>query len=370
MIGGSARVLALGPLVATLAVASAQGIVRPGGAAVGCTPRWRSVVSAPGPYLNDIAALSPTNVWAVGWTSRGSQRSPAIVHWNGSRLEAKGAFRPQSTDAELDGVAAVSTNDVWAVGSDGNRPVVEHWDGVRWRVVGIPHLKRAGWLSDIVALSPTNAWAVGGSPGARVLIVLVHWDGHAWDVVATRREGALSAVGGAVGAGVWAVGTQGFYGSVNNESPLAIHWNGRHWQEFPAVMRADTDLGYEDSNDLAGIDVVSATEAWATHNSVVRADIQRWDGHRWAMKHVFPQKSQLLDVAALSRNDVWAVGLRGSYESPHPLIVHWNGRFWRAQDEPLSRLRATLSSLSALSPSEIWAAGGWGSSLIARYSCS
>src|SRR5438477_12750976 len=50
--------------------------------------------------------------------------------------------------AGLDGVTAVSSRDVWAVGGGARRPLVEHWDGARWSVVASPAVKR-GTLFDI-----------------------------------------------------------------------------------------------------------------------------------------------------------------------------------------------------------------------------
>jgi hypothetical protein len=41
----------------------------------------------------------------------------------------------------LNGVAAISPNDVWAVGNfmstggTGQQSLIEHWDGVQWRIV-------------------------------------------------------------------------------------------------------------------------------------------------------------------------------------------------------------------------------------------
>src|SRR5256885_14819093 len=87
-----------------------------------------------------------------------------------------------------------------------------------------------------------------------------------------------------------------------------MHWNGRRWKEVDAVNRDDGDLGYETEDEFTNVDAVSPSEAWATHKGIVRGDIQRWDGRRWRIVHVSPAESILTDVAALSLDDVWAVG--------------------------------------------------------------
>jgi hypothetical protein len=59
----------------------------------------------------------------------------------------------------LSGVAALSSTDVWAVGANPNtspgQPLSEHWDGKHWRVVpGAP--QTVGTLSAVAAISSTD----------------------------------------------------------------------------------------------------------------------------------------------------------------------------------------------------------------------
>src|SRR5262249_41120497 len=154
--------------------------------------------------LADVAALSPTDVWFVGQKGDQGRASviPVVAHWNGRSLDVMTAFRPSVRvysknlpfEGSLTGIAAISATDIWAVGTDGygfepgepdrgggvGRPVVEHWDGRRWHSVPTPHLPagagRAG-LSRVAALSSSSVWAVGQA-GNRPLAE--HWDGHRW----------------------------------------------------------------------------------------------------------------------------------------------------------------------------------------------
>jgi hypothetical protein len=384
MIGGSTKAVALAALALALAVPGAHGSVR-SHARAGCTPRWHVVASANVPQLAAVAALSSTNVWAVGTKGRPDfPTSPIVAHWDGHKLDVVQAFRPsipvgslrggKHPSGLLTGIAAVSSDDVWAVGTDGygffgkpGRPVAEHWNGRRWQRVRTPLLHTGAELSGVTALSQRDVWAVG-QVGTRPLAE--HWDGRQWKVIDMRREGRLNAVDGASPGNVWAVGAQGLTSTIDAQDGLVMHWDGRRWREVSAPARDDSAFGYDSADDFSAVDAVSRSEAWATHSGELRGDIQRWDGRRWRVVHVFPAKNLLGDFAALSSHDIWAVGVRfpGSFEpaSLRPLVVHWDGRSWRVQNTSFERLRATLNGISALSPSDIWAVGNH---LLARYAC-
>jgi hypothetical protein len=137
-------------------------------------------------------------------------------------------------------------------------------------------------------------------------------------------------------------------------------WDGRRWREIG--IRREGSLYAVDA-----VDAVSSSETWATHTGVVRGDVQRWNGRTWNVVRVFPARSMLEDVAAVSTNDVWAVGPSSySEQEGRPLIVHWDGRSWQVQKTPFKGMKATLNGLSVPDTKHIWAVGD---RLIARYSC-
>lgn len=90
--------------------------------------------------LSSVSALSASNAWAVGDDSDASTGSldTVVLHWNGSRWSEVTSPNPSTTASYLFDVDAVSTKDVWAVGSyyDGTTKsdytLVLHWDGVTW----------------------------------------------------------------------------------------------------------------------------------------------------------------------------------------------------------------------------------------------
>ncbi len=104
---------------------------------------------SPGAAYNILQAVSAdasNDVWAVGkQTSSAATTQPLIERWNGSAWVAvPPAATVSGSSSELHGVAAISPSDVWAVGntthtgSNGSlvsNALVEHWDGARWSIV-------------------------------------------------------------------------------------------------------------------------------------------------------------------------------------------------------------------------------------------
>jgi hypothetical protein len=141
---------------------------------------------------------------------------------------------------ELTGVAAVSANDVWAVGdslctsatcgatdNDTAPPeaLIEHWNGTNWKVVPSPILGSYGQLNGIAAVSASNVWAVGEKGFRRNSYgsfspfgtLIEQWDGTGWNIVSSPNLGSspgsseneLTGVAAVSASDVWAVGSSG-----------------------------------------------------------------------------------------------------------------------------------------------------------------
>ena len=327
-----------------------------------CVPHWQ-VVTTPAADLRAVAALSSTNVLAVGDTG-GADYHSVMAHWTGDRLTLTQGPKGHS----LDGIAAVSPANVWAVGGDSHgRALIEHWNGARWRRLSTPPGVR--WLSSIVMQSRSSGWAVGESSDERPLAL--RWNGRSWKkLILLRRPhgGQLRAVAGASAHEIWAVGYKGGEHMITTMDAFAVYWNGRRWRVVPAPTRDDSDIGYASNDEIDGVAVVSPREAWAIHSGTVRSDFQRWDGRRWRVVRVLPPGSLLADITAVSARNVWAVGPSSySEREQRPLLAHWNGTSWKVQHLAAGQPRRSLMSVSALSASDIWAVG---TNLLARYSCS
>jgi hypothetical protein len=85
----------------------------------------------------------------------------------------------------------------------------------------------------------------------------------------------------------------------------------------------------------------------------------RFDGHDWVTVPV-PGKGALA-VSAISSREMWAVtgtDIPGSGIPARPRVVRWNGRGWHvAKVQPVLPRHATLDSILAVSPSQVWLGG-------------
>jgi hypothetical protein len=115
-----------------------------------------------------VNRYSPTNVWAVGtagvFINHRSFRQAAIEHWDGTSWSIVASPNPNPTGpSTLNGIAAISANDIWAVGSIGvNKTITEHWDGTSWSIVHSPNpAQNQNELFGVTALSDGTVAAVG-----------------------------------------------------------------------------------------------------------------------------------------------------------------------------------------------------------------
>jgi hypothetical protein len=152
--------------------------------------------------LSGVGFVSPTDGWVVGaHPSNAPDDGGAATlteHWNGSAWSVVPSFDTLRVDDTLAAVAGVATNDVWAVGQrkpTGSKspvtPLALHWNGSAWSAVPTPSIAvtRAS-LVGVAALASNNAWAVG----ATITGTLVeHWNGSAWSVVPSpNRNGTAT----------------------------------------------------------------------------------------------------------------------------------------------------------------------------------
>ena len=132
--------------------------------------QW-SVVPAVEGYLSAISAVSAQDVWAVGGMPVPGLPSKGLVeHWDGSQWKFIPGVRPDNNSAyEFDGVAAISATDVWAVGSSTHNadqsPLIEHWDGKTWNIVSSPNPTSNTFgnysLLSVSAAGEHALWSVG-----------------------------------------------------------------------------------------------------------------------------------------------------------------------------------------------------------------
>lgn len=136
-----------------------------------------------------------------------------------------------------------------------------HWDGTVWTVNANPATTFAQGVWAVDAISPSDIWAVGEQEtGTGQRVLTLHYDGSAWSVVPARNPGTagqeLVGVVAIATDDVWAVGT---YNDGIAEHPMAQHWNGRRWRLVPA----QDAFGSPAIDSLLAVDALSRADMWA-----------------------------------------------------------------------------------------------------------
>jgi hypothetical protein len=265
--------------------------------------------SLKGGSLYGVAAISSNDVWAVGQSGVYTFNS-LIEHWDGT---AWSIVSGPPTD-QLYGVSSLASNDVWAVGVYGNNPVVQHWDGTTLSTVPSPTTKIGATLSGVDAISPTDIWAVGTSYGyVHSRTFIEHWEGTTWGIVPSPKltDSELDDVAAVSSTDVWAVGVS--TGSRNLKS-LTEHWDGTTWSIVPSPNLSG-------AGRLYGVTIVNTDDVWAVGGDL----IEHWEGTAWSL---VPHLSERFsDITAVSATDIWAVGGPPFVRFPE-FFEHWDGTVW------------------------------------------
>jgi hypothetical protein len=203
---------------------------------------WTVAYSPNGGYreLSSISADSSSDAWAVGYTfSFSSGDQPLIEHWNGRSWSVAAAPQFSGGYAFLNAVTAVSPTNVWAVGYSGfaptERPLALHWDGVSWKSIDAPRTGSYNFLYGVTAFGPKDVWAVGSyNPiasglSASDLTKVDHWNGVSWSQVASpnvaNADNYLAAIATDRSGGAWAVGHT-ISSTTHPIAPLILHATG------------------------------------------------------------------------------------------------------------------------------------------------
>ena len=206
---------------------------------------WKQVPSPTpktGGALFGVTATSVNNAWAVGCAGNCFQGfggiKTLILHWNGVAWKQVPSPSPGNGSA-LSSVTAVSANSAWAVGctafcflsAAAPQTVILHWNGTAWKQVASPAGATIGALNGIAASSAANVWAVGCAghcfgPMATTKTMIARWNGSTWKHVASPSPAGgsvLTAVTATSASNAWAVG-----GDLNGA--IVQHWNGTAWK--------------------------------------------------------------------------------------------------------------------------------------------
>jgi hypothetical protein len=324
----------------------------------------------PGNILSGVATISANDIWAVGTYIPNSQvpLQTLIEHWNGTSWSILPSPNVPSVNNLLKGVTAVSATDVWAVGetfaSGQYSTLVEHWDGSTWSIIPSPNPIEYSGFSSVAAVSATDIWAVGSGinyDSASLGLLIEHWDGSQWSVVPSPTStGSLNSVTAISTNNVWAVGMTG-----NGPSASLIeHWDGSQWSivQHPAPS--------DDRVEFYGVSASSATDIWAiglySNHSIHSGNglFEHWNGKKWSIVPGAPTSEQftLSAVAAISPTDAWAVGNifnAGTTTSTE----HWDGTTWSLVPGPpiVDTFGSSFNAIASVPGSNsVWAVGDAG----------
>ena len=160
-------------------------------------------------------------------------------------------------------------------------------------------------------------------------------------------------------------------GGVNT---TAERWHDRRWTAVPLAVSPQP---LTEGLAVGGLASQSARSAWAAGyfykaavgvsagTAPTGALIEHWDGSQWSIvpnPAASRQGTSLHSLTVVSPTDIWAAGGQSDARgSTIPFFEHWNGTTWRivpAPALPATVHPAALYTFSAASSSDIWAVGG------------
>ncbi len=235
------------------------------GAPVACNGAFNAVASPNGTgnnFLVSTSAINVNDVWAVGNSTNASGYDQTLVeHWDGNSWSIVPSINPGSFHNDLNGVVAISSNDVWAVGDYTNDsvgstdvPFAQHWNGSSWNWFALrPYPTNLfSFLTAVTATSSNDVWAVGTYYSAGYLPYVEHWDGFSWTPTRISYpnggDSQLFAVSAWSPTDVWAVGE---FGALQS---WAVHWNGTAWSTITTPNTTGLNL-------IRGVNALEANHA-------------------------------------------------------------------------------------------------------------
>ncbi|MEU6674229.1 hypothetical protein [Streptomyces sp. NPDC046925] len=251
-----------------------------------------------------------------------------------------------------------------------------------WQHVPVPaQVRPQAGLNEAVAFGPDRAWAVGTDAVGREapgFPLMLRWDGTAWQRQSLRGvgwQGELLSIAATSPTAVWAVGRD-----LAGGARLLRH-DGKAWKESRppngvALTRVVTGggetwlIGSRDGaqvllrrdggswrdvpvppGSVYGLHILAADDVWAAGATESGAAVSHFDGQKWQQTIVdgFP-RSGVSSVLAVSPTEVWAGGTAGFVGGPPgkpipPLLVRFDGQTWNRVTVPTD-----FGSIDSLAP--------------------
>jgi len=323
--------------------------------------------------LYSVAAAADDDVWAVGagYDEGLTAYRTVIEHWNGVGWSIISSPNASSGYNLLNGVAVAGSNEIWTVGQAavaGNTysTLIEHSKGGKapvWNIVSSPNVAGNSCILNAISVVAANdIWAVGYSidSGFNDRSLTMHWDGLTWSIVPSPSVGndILYAVDAVASNDVWAIG--GTRVGYSSSHTLTLHWDGLNWTVVPSPNDSTGN------NILYGVAAVTGNDVWAVGSAGSSKTVAlHWNGGSWS---VFPTPSfnnasneVLSGIVAASSGDIWTAGQFYQNSVQNTLTEHWNGSTWTLVASPNPESSSNrLSAITATPKGTLWAVGTTG----------
>lgn len=296
--------------------------------------------------LSSVACTSASACTAVGSSSRtlSSNTRTLAERWNGTRWHIQPIPTPTGTSDTLYGVSCASARACVTVGDafrpriHRDKPLIEAWNGHRWRVQPTPPARAAASLAAVSCSSPTACTAVGFTLSGRQHAIAERWNGRTWRSQALPRSTGTTMLLGVSCSRARACTAVGHRTSGNTQ-PLVESWNGTRWRTRAVPLPVGATVGLLDSVSCTSPAACTAT---GTKFSPEETLAERWNGRRWRVQPTPNPADYELSFGGMALDGVSCTSTRactasGEY-SPHGTAAYfvesWNGRTWQLDTVP------------------------------------
>ena len=338
-----------------------------GSTSVGAVVDTATVVSSPddGTFaqrLTSVSCVSASNCVAVGSAGSFQVSTTLAMAWNGTEWSTMST--PNNGSNELLSVSCVSASSCVAVGGAGTpfsgTTLAMVWNGSTWSAVSSPSPSPGSnnKLMSVSCTSASNCVAVGfsGMMNQETTLAMV-WDGSEWSIVSSPNPGTgfvgnkLNSVTCLSASSCVAVGStsQGGLGQT-----LVMSWDGSEWSVVSSPNSGQS------GNALNSVSCVSATNCVAAGKAGSRELVMAWNGSTWSVvssPNASGTNDELRSVSCASASDCVAVG----YTRTTPvstLVMAWNGTAWSIVSSPNVGTEGDyLNSAACVSATECVAVG-------------
>ena len=306
--------------------------------------------SPPSGYnYSQIEGPSTTSLWAIGESLASSGFGTSLVAWTNLYRFVNEQWELQyypNPNIDLADLTFISETEGYAVGgtlvSGFFEGYVLRWDGSQWSdpIRILPEATNVypiavGLFRDDVGIVIARIEDSDNSYGCSACVVLAHWDGATWQIIAERNStSSLGKIDVVSAENIWIF-----------ELNMPIRWDGTQF-----ITTTDSP------NGLESVSFTSATEGWGS----VGYGIYRYANGVWQYSHSLDHDCNApsypeSDISFVSSSLGWASTYCSSGQT-NPYIHRWDGQTSTRFESPTS---GKINDVYAL-PTGVWLGTGQG----------